>query len=198
MVVVAAPVGLISTDEDWRYPQELTQSVGVFQAEWYPTSVAHSRFEGGCPWPVRRHPQPIGLCPGNSPLSTKRNFFQSAGHLSCAYTLTLFSCRILYLVLKVPLDREIRRLRGNTVRLAIGPDKTGAAPATVSGERLFHFKSLSHEASGRRSGRHDPQARRPALNKTSTGGVPGRSRNVQRNDSALCCVLPRSAKKALE
>jgi hypothetical protein len=52
--------------------------------------------------------------------------------------------------------------------------KAGAAPATVSGEFLSHFKSLRHEASGRRDRGRDPQARRPASNETSTGGVSGK------------------------
>ena len=158
---------------------------------------AHSGNRSRCPRPCPSYTQPTAACRINSPLSTTLEKLCVAGCVSGIYTLTLFSCRILYLVFKVPPNRKVRRLRGNTVRSAIfGRGKTGAAPATVSGERLFHFKSLKHDASGRRNGRHDPQARRPALNKTSTGGVPGRSRDVQRNDSALDCVLPMPAKKA--
>src|SRR5262245_56469743 len=50
--------------------------------------------------------------------------------------------------------------------------KSGAAPATVSGERLsFHVTGA--DRAGKTDSRSDPRARRPAVtDETSTGGVP--------------------------
>jgi hypothetical protein len=125
----------------------------------WPKRDAHSGNPGCCPrrWP--RYPQPIAVAGFNAPLSTMPKKLCAMRNVSDAYTLTLFSCRILYLVFKVPLNRKIRRLRGNTVRLAISGWAKPKLPPQLRAASVCFISS--HWSISLREGGVDATTRKP-------------------------------------
>lgn len=92
------------------------------------------------------YPQPIGVPGINSPLSTTPQKLCGARRVSKTYTLTLILRRILYLVFKVPPNRKVRRLRGNTVRSAILAGQNRSCPRNCKRRASVSFQVT--EASG--------------------------------------------------